>query len=277
MEKRNLFRILLLCLCIINLTSCEKEEDDFLKEGTENTTIVKGKIVTTDGQALPGITVKVDYHEGIGFHYSLLRHKAEVKTDKNGNYKLEFYIKDDEMEEEEDSPVSKYFRLTVDMQQLDPKQYILPFDMVSVSGPDSPVAHLDPTIPATTGGSFDPAPQRDTTYTENFYIPRKRYIPVTLKGLDPQKETNSFGVVTGFPWGGESDEANKLIDTPYSISFCAGNVYVATSAEQTLEVPFALNENNIIRIVKSKDGAYTTEDIPVYVTKDTPEKLVYEY
>lgn len=278
MRKKHLFGILSLCLSIVGLASCVKEEDDFLDGETENTTIVKGKIVTTDGEPLPNITVKVDYNEGKWLQYSKTRHKAEGQTDKNGIYKLEFYVKDDEMEKETDSEsgVNRDFYLIVDMHSLDPKQYILPSDMSSIFGADSPVAQPNPDVPPTIEAAFFPAPVRDTTYTENFYVPRKRYIKVTLKGFVPQQK-NNFSVCTYFPWGGESDREDKMIDTPYDIQHCAVDVYVATSAEQTFEVPFALNENNIIKVSKLKEGIYSEEDIPVYVTKDTPAELVYEY
>lgn len=140
MRKKHLVGILLLCLCTIGFTSCVKEEDDFLDEETENTTIIKGKIVTTDGEPLPNITVKVDYNEGKWLQYSKTRHKAEGQTDKNGSYKLEFYVKDDEMEKESDneSGVNRDFYLIVDMHSLDLKQYILPSDMSSIFEAESP-------------------------------------------------------------------------------------------------------------------------------------------
>jgi len=273
MNTKNLFGIILFFLCTINLVSCEKEEDDFLSKETENSTVISGTVHTKDGQPLSGVNIKMDYYESAWLQYSLVRHKAKAKTDKNGNYKLELYVRDDELQRNEN--IRKYFDLVVDMKNLDSKQYILPGEMISN------VISVDPLVvkPATDTApiiSYNISLERNKTYTQDFYIPQKRSVQITLKGFTPNQNNAHFEVSSFFPWGGESDE-EKMIDTKYNIGHSAMDMYVASSKEQTFEVPFALNENNIVRLTKRKNGILTSEDYKIFVTKDSPKSLTYEY
>lgn len=273
MNTKNLFGIILFFLCTINLVSCEKEEDDFLSKDTENSTVISGTVHTKDELPLSGVNIKIDYYEGAWLQYSLLRHKAITKTDKNGNYKLEFYVRDDELQRDEN--LYKYFNIVVNMNNLDPKQYILPNDMTSIMiSPDPPIAK-----PATNEApiiSYHFSVERNKTYTQDFYIPQKRYVQITLKGFTPKQNNAYFEVHSFFPWGEESDE-KQMIDSKYRTRQSGFDLNVASSEEQTFEVPFALNENNIVRLTKRKNGILDSEDHKIFVTKDSPKSLTYEY
>lgn len=277
MRTKKRLGILLFSLCLVGLAGCVKEEDDILKKDKEDQTVLQGKVVTSDGKPLSGIGMRMNYKKTVGIHYRLTRRKAVTQTDKSGDYTLKFYVEDDERENgDEDGGVYKYFQFIVDMSNLDSTQYILPRDMVScIIAGDSLIgkpADVAPKIVLTSG-----IPERNKTYTENFYIPKKRYVKVSLKGFTPQHPGSHFEVASYFPWGGESDEADKMIDTPYGIGHSGSDMFVASSAEQTFEVPFALNENNIVRLIRLKDGVATKEEYLIYVTKNSPESLTYEY
>lgn len=274
MKKTGLLLINLIFMGIM-ITSCIREEDDFIKPSTANKTVITGKAITADGEAMPGITFKIDYVESAWLQYSTTRHKAHVQSGKDGDYKMEFYIKNDELTPTSDEPKNKNqeYQFIVDLSSLDPQQYILPKNMISQSDASGNVTEAD--VPATY--TFSILPKRDTTYIENIYIPKKRYINVTLKGLNPQQSGSHFEATTYFPWGAESEESNKLIDTKYNICRSAINLYVAKTEEQTFKMPFALNENNVVIISKLKNGVATSDTCKVYVTKDSPQSLMFEY
>ncbi|MDP4276907.1 MAG: hypothetical protein Q8914_04655 [Bacteroidota bacterium] len=120
-------------------------------------------------------------------------------------------------------------------------------------------------------------PKRDTAYIENIYIPKKRYINVTLKGLNPQQSGSHFEAISYFAWGAEYEGNNKLIDTNYGIYRSGTDRYVAKTEKQTFKMPFALNENNVVIISKLKNGVATRDTCKVYVTKDSPQRLTFEY
>lgn len=266
---RKINGVLLLFLCSICLASCQKEEKDFLSKETEDCTVIEGIVQTTDGLPLAGIEVTADYHRNVWLYSYLVRHKAKARTGKNGKYRLFFYINDDEQKEEKD--VSRYFSLSVNLKQLDAKKYILPSNMGAEQSTNPSVDDTPPMI-TTSMNSLE----RSTTYTKNYYIPQIRYIQITLKGFIPVRQNDRFELYSMFPYGGESNYKDKVLDTKYGIRTIQG-MYYSSSEEQTFEVLTALNENNVIRLIKCKDGVYTIEDHQLLVTKDSPKSLIYEY
>lgn len=66
--------------------------------------------------------------------------------------------------------------------------------------------------------------ERSKTYTENLYIPQKRYIQVTLKGFVPQQQEgyyDHFEVDVAFPDGGYAAEHQIFVteDSPKSLIY----------------------------------------------------------
>lgn len=261
-------------LCIISFASCQKEEDDLILKEIENATVIQGTVLTAEGKPLAGIDLSLDYNESAWLSYTKVRHKAKAKTDKNGHYKLLFYVQDDELKKVES--LFEMFYLKVDLQSLDAKQYMLPADMSSIIASVEPlVVKPNPDEPPLL--SYTIQPQRDTTYMQDFYIPQKRILRVTLKGFTPELEEAYFEVSNHFPWGGSSDQKDKMIDTKYEVGNSAYQLYISTSKEQTFEIPFALNEQNTIQLMRNKNGEYTRELYPIFVTKDSPQSLTFEY
>lgn len=276
-------KALLLALSVLlSLSSCQKEETDFSKQETKESTVIEGTVRTSDGAPIAGITVKVDYTESAWLAYAKTRHKAETKTDKYGKYRLHFLIKDDELqteEEKQDAGRSKLFYLIYDLSSLQAEKYILPADYsVVITSVDPPKAEpqKDKSAIISTSCVFD----RATTYTESLYIPRKRMLKVTLKGFVPQQVNGSydhFEVRNVFPYGMERADEFAFPDTKYERCTIGELFVIYDKAEQTFEVPVALNENNIITLVRKKNGQYTTEEHKVFVTETSPESLSFDY
>jgi|GEM_PF-2113628 len=77
-------------------TACEKTE--ILETCTDHCTTITGRLVTADGKVpLAGANVRVKWIHNDGTGYDKPRTKAAVTTDANGQYRLNFYIKDDEL------------------------------------------------------------------------------------------------------------------------------------------------------------------------------------
>lgn len=281
MKTKNLFGVFLLSLCIAGLSGCVKEEWDLAKKETKYSTVVEGTVLSSNGMPLANIDVKVDYHENKWLQYSNTRHKAETKTDKNGKYRLHFLVKDNEVETDNDknSGISKSYILIFDLKTLNSKEYILPGDMATtILSVDPPVAKPTENTPPEIRYdyySFEPS----KTYTENLFIPKKRYIQVTLKKFVPRKDLyhDSFEVSTAFPFGGKAPAEYLFPGTAYGYGKVDDFFVLYAGEEQTFEVPFALNENNIIKLNRRKNGEYSTEEHPLFVTEDSPKNLTFEY
>lgn len=133
-----------------------------------------------------------------------------------------------------------------------------------------------PTEEVDTKIDFSMSFERSETYTENLYIPQKRYIRVTLKGFIP-RQGDYFEVESGFPYGWST---NRYVfpNTNYHYGKVGDHLFTLYDAkERTYQVPCALNENNTITLIRKKNGTFTTEEHQLFVTKDTPESLTFEY
>lgn len=275
MKKNQLFAICLLFLCVISFISCSKEEDDSQAVCTSDCTAIMGKILTSGNRPLSGIDIEVNYQKTLGFS-NLTRKKAATKSDEKGYFDIRFYIRDDELIKDE---WLRMLELNINLKKLDPKQYILPGDMISNSDytKDPPVI-TTADVPAITGVYL--TFERDTTCGVDCYIPQKRYVNVTLTGFKPQQKYDRFKVITFFPWGFEKDNSQgKLdLDTKYGVCHSALGLFEASKENQTFtNIPFALHEYNIVNIVKTKNGVIMDEYHKVYVSGDSPTSLTYEY
>lgn len=102
-----------LMACVLCLVSCD-EENDFISGPTASSTMISGVARTADGTPLAGVKVSVDYNESVWLGQQTTRHKAEGITDKDGNYRLYFELRDDELQDNgNDASASRNFYLVV--------------------------------------------------------------------------------------------------------------------------------------------------------------------
>lgn len=258
MMKNTIFLLFIL----LGFISCEKEDDDTDIACTPGYTTISGHIVTSDNAPLKDVKLQIKYIEkGFGYYHSWL--KREGTTDANGSYSMSFNVKDNEVEKF-DGYSSSYFELKFDLNNLDPDNYFLPEQVfeTGISYSYNPIISL----------------KKDTTYDASLYIPRKNYITVTLKNFQPAQAGDHFEVQTFFPWGEKSDEKKKMLNTEYGINFSGYDLFVAQSKNQTFRnVPVALNDTNIVRIVKVKNGVAIPEDHKLFVPKGNNIELSFEY
>lgn len=252
----------------IFLCSCIKEEIDVVIPNNADVTKVTGRIVTTDGVGLPNIKLDIRYSKSTTniITGSLSRLKASATTDKNGAYSLSLYLRDDELTFEED--YSKGYHIIYDFSSLDNKKYVMPKDLGHSGTFFTSYVSL----------------KRDTTYQANFYVPRKRCIPVTLKGYKPSA-ISSFIVYTTMPWGNEKDNSSLLrpeeetIDSKWTESSCPIGAFSATHDDITFtNIPFALNDTTIVTLWRIKeDGTGSFEHIKMHVSDTKPKSLSFDF
>lgn len=120
-----------LIACIFCIVSCD-EESDFITGPTTSSTMISGVARTADGMPLAGVQVSLDYKESVWLGQQVTRHKAKGVTDNEGNYRLYFELRDDELRDGgNDASVARNFYLTIDLSSLSEDMYIMPKDIKS--------------------------------------------------------------------------------------------------------------------------------------------------
>lgn len=200
-----------LVLGIFLFVSCSKEEDDLISQNCEiDCTQIIGKIMTDNGTVPISdvkLTVKWDNIPYLGS--GTIRNKATTRTDSEGNFNLNFFIRDDEIE-------AGGFRIEYELNE---NEYLS--------------SHLNRiTI-------FQIA--RDTTLNINYNIPKKAFLNLSLLNLSDIQSGNhlatdfSYESPSGFDqsvtgqvigWSNESEQ-NNLIEV-------AGNVPVELRIRRTI-------------------------------------------
>lgn len=267
---RRLVMVLAVSLAIVTV-GCVKDEDDY-PDGETNCTI-EGQVVSADNRPVVGAAVTVDYHRTTWLASALTRRKAQGVTDSSGRYKLDFYVKDDEVAEY-GSEVNSYFDVHLDMENVNRQEYVMPADyMVTILSVTPPRSELRRDLaPVLTVDYY--ALEKNKTYTQNFCVPRKRYVKVMLNGFTPQSQDDRFEVQNMFPYGAEVEDGGKW---SYPMVQTGDYLYMATESSQTFDVLMAVGETNVLRLFRTKNGQSLTQEVEVPVTDSYPETLTFDY
>ena len=204
--KKSLLYLLVLPVLMLSLASCHSEEDDFIDKPDPKSLIIKGVARTSGGQPLPNIEVKLDFREA-----SLLTtkvfHKAKATTDKDGNYIMFFNLSDEEFKSLTtfvgDAGVSYNLQLTLDLNKLDDKEYLLPSDDSAVRDPKEKKLFYYAYRPQ--GGL-----QLGKVYEENIFTPRKQLVNVRVESNGTINEKDKFAVRNRVKYGLESQMPDQL-------------------------------------------------------------------
>lgn len=249
-----------LLLLILTFYGCSKIDDDTDDVCNANCTTLQGRFVTLNDVGIKGVKVLLKYRiSGGPLGGGSTRLIAETKTDDNGNFYKEFYIKDSELGETADG----YFKIEYDDTDLDVNKYILSDNQIG-----------NTTQPL--GQAIYSISSRDTIIGNTYYLPKKSYIAVNLNNFVPIQEGDYFEVRTRYPFGAYI-ENNDLLDTEYSIGFSGWGTFQASELNSQLNPFVAENEQNIIRIARRKNGVNTVENFTVFVPSDNSIELTYEY
>ena len=187
-----------LILGIFLFVSCSKEEDDLISQNCESDcTQIIGKIMTDNGTVpISDVKLKVIWDNTPYLGSGTIRTKATTRTDSEGNFVLNFYIRDDEIED-------GGFRIEYELNE---NKYLS--------------SHLN----RITIFQID----RDTTLNLNYNIPKKAYLNLSLLNLDNVQSPDWFATGFGYEapegftqsvngqhigWNNQSNQ-NNLIEIP---------------------------------------------------------------
>lgn len=256
-----------LMACVLCLVSCD-EENDFISGPTASSTMISGVARTADGTPLAGVKVSVDYNESVWLGQQTTRHKAEGITDKDGNYRLYFELRDDELQDNgNDASASRNFYLIFDLSSLSEEKYIMPKD-IKADNKDQKLRFYYDNL------HFE----RGKFYSHNLYVPLKRWIDVTVVSDGKINANDKFVVSNLINYGGDELPFNSyyrdgrvLMDYP---------VTMTSDREQTFRVPCALNDSNSIYIGCMKGGVGSYDAVTpvkkIFVTESEPQLVRFE-
>ena len=221
--------IYLLLLAIL-VQSCDKDDTDLTC--INDCTVIQGQFLTAKGAPLKNVKVGVNYYLGHGIGASIRRIK-KTSTDKNGNFKMQFYVNDDEL-----GNVPGYFQFVYDYSGLDPDVFIgTDYNSYGIGAIHS----------------------RDTIISLEFYNPKKAFITVNLIGFNPSIEEDFFVVSSLYPMGRKIGQ-NRFINSEYQLGYDGNKAYATSSHTRIDNVLVAEHDYNLISISKRKNGGETIEE-----------------
>ncbi len=245
-------KIILLINVILLFSSCEKVDDDTNLNCIENCTHIEGKITTKDNLPVKNIQLIFRFQKSIGTNSIYTRKIAKTKTDSNGNYSMDFYLKDEELGDSGPGWLNMFI-----------VQNSINGNLFYVSN----ICLFEDILPIL---------DRNTSLVKNVYLPTKKEIKIKLKNFVKLQEGDYFEVQLYVPSGFEDNEFNGY-GNYFRYHTEAINKYRINIASQTFTIPAALNQTNYVVLVRMKNGVYTEETIPVSVDENSNTVLTYDY
>ena len=247
-------KYILLVLLSLLVISCEEVDDNTNLSCTENCTRIEGRIVTEENLPLKNIELQFRFKKSTGTYSSYVRKIAKTKTDANGFYSMDFFIKDEELGEESEG----YFDLFINRKSI-PKKSFSVNDIYLFSG-------------------FYSIEDRNTTFTKNAYLPTKKEISIKLQNFTPIQQGDYFEVQLYLPCGFDNSEISPFYGDYHRYVTESINKYrLNTNLSQTYRIPAALNKVNYVVLVRVKNGIYSEERISLPVNENSNEIFTYDY
>jgi hypothetical protein len=246
-------------LLFLTFFSCSESLDDTHSVCTSDCTTLQGRFVTNNNIGISGVKVSIEFQKGGGIYPSYTRKIGEAFTNDEGYYHKQFYIKDSELGNSQ----TGFFMIFIDDSNLNVDDYILSDNLVGTS-----TMSLDFGIPNISS--------RDTIIEHTFYLPKKAHIVVNLNNFIPIQNGDYFEVQTFFPYG-QKVGLNDFLNSEYSTGFSGFGTFRADNINSQHEPFVAENDQNVIRIVRRKNGINTIEDFPMFVPSDNTIELNFDY
>ena len=266
--KKVLLYLLALPVVMLLLTSCHSEEDDFIDKPDPKSLIIKGVAKTPDGQPIPNIEIKLDYMIMSGLYSTKVYHKAKATTDKDGNYIMFFNLNDKELKSLTTYSPEEGFvydlQMTLDLNKLDDKVYILPTDITAVRPlSEKKLFYWDYIVPGRL--------QQGQVYEQNILIPRKQLAKVRIETNGTINEKDSFAICNKVRYGIERQIPNGFNGERGYLMFYQP-IKLKNTHSQTVQTSCAVEENSKLSLYRLPDGEsnykeYSSEvEVPVMQT-----------
>lgn len=246
---------------IINFVSCSRAEIDYTNEiCISNCTTLQGRFITANNEGVQGVKVSLTYRiSGGALGGGSTRFIVETETDENGIFNEQFYINDDELGD----TAQGFFLIDYDDSSLDVTSFILTDNLIGNT--TQPLSQGVPSIRI-----------RDTIIGNTYYLPKKAHIKINLNNFVPMQDGDHFEVRTLYPFG-PNIGYNDFLQSEYATGFSGYDTFIASDVNNQFNVFVAENENNVIRILKIKNGVSTPEDYTIYIPTNNNIELTYEY
>ena len=266
--KKVLLYLLALPVVMLLLVSCHSEEDDFIDKPDPKSLIIKGVAKTPDGQPIPNIEIKLDYMIMSGLYSTKVYHKAKATTDKDGNYIMFFNLNDKELKSLTTYSPEEGFvydlQMTLDLNKLDDKVYILPTDITAVRPlSEKKLFYWDYIVPGRL--------QQGQVYEQNILIPRKQLAKVRIETNGTINEKDSFAICNKVRYGIERQIPNGFNGERGYLMFYQP-IKLKNTHSQTVQTSCAVEENSKLSLYRLPDGEsnykeYSSEvEVPVMQT-----------
>lgn len=254
---KNLFKIFAFLLIF---TSCVKTEDDTNNECTSNCTIIRGKFISANDAPVSNIKVSLKHRiSGGELGPWIIRKIVNTQSDLNGNFNKNFYIKDSEL----GNTAPGYFIVDIDDSNIDVHKYIRTNNLIG-------------NTTTIIGFPIFRITNRDTIIDQTFYIPKKAYIKVHLNNFVPLQADDYFEVQTLYPFGPKIG-INTFLNSEYSTGFSGYDNWKASSINNLLNIFVAEGVNNVVRIIRKKNGIGSSEDIPIFIPQNNTIEMTYNF
>lgn len=252
-------RKIFIFLLLITFCGCSKT-DDTDNVCTSDCTTLQGRFITLNNVGIEGVKVSLLYKiPGGPFGGGSIRYIVKTETDENGYFHKEFYIKDSELGES----ANGYFKIDYDDTNLDVSKYILSDNIIG-------------STTQSLGQAIYSINSRDTIIGNTCYLPKKAHIKINLNNFVPIQDGDHFEVRTLYPFG-LNIGYNDFLDSEYTTGHSGYDTFEATEVNNQFNVFVAEKENNVIRILKIKNGLSTPVDYTIYIPEDNDIELTYEY
>jgi hypothetical protein len=227
---KSLIKYLFLVLSIC-LTSCYGTDDDTDKVCNGNCNTFNGRIYTENNVGIADVEITLSYSlNQIGANYN--RIIAKSKTDSNGNYNFEAFIKDNEFN-------VGFFHLTIDQNKIEnaiTSEFYKPSELVNQVAPNINECII-------------PNLENRTQITNiDYKIPYKTNLTVNLNNFNSTNPNDRFGVGNRIPYGFQLDINRFLTKQNTDTGFGYAN-----GVNSTIIIPSVYGENNF-RVIRFKNG-----------------------
>jgi hypothetical protein len=240
------------CLMFLILISCEKVENDANLTCAKDCTHIEGRIVTKDNLPVKDIGIVFRFQKNTGTYSLYSRIIAQTKTDVQGNYSMDFFLKDEEL-----GFSSGSFDLFIKQNSIS-ESLFYPSNIYLFN-------------------SIYQIENRNVSLVHNVYLPTKKKIKIKLQGFLPPANDDWFEIRLYVPCGFDSPEVNTFYENFHRYETESINKYRLTSESQIFEINAALNETNYVVLVRRKNGIYTEEKIPILIDENSNSIFTYTY
>ncbi|TBN00468.1 hypothetical protein EYD45_14475 [Hyunsoonleella flava] len=191
----------LLFLTLLIFISCVKDEDDSDEICLSDCTQIRGQLLRADGKGVEGLELIFRY-QSIQELSVRKRTIGRIRTDENGFYEMNVYLKDHEVGDSHG-----YFLFELSFSELDMKlsnNFLKPTDLFLHSEYDSFL--------------ISDITERSETFEINYFVPYKsNNLNISLNNFSPSQEDDYFFYNLYVPYGFPENYAGTIQEQRYAV------------------------------------------------------------